>query len=132
MNLKLDNLKKWSPRFKTQKSVDKFGRKFEMELLSCEERTFVINRGYEVKYCKIMPQGNVVPHREGDLPAVIYNKINKEQYYIDGVRHRMNGPAIVTPTVESYYINGIPYAKEVYYNDTEAILDRMNLIDEDE
>ena len=90
----------------------------------------LFNSRGEIKYYKIMPEGNVVPHRIGG-PAVIYTKSKKEQYFVNGIRHREDGPAIVTPTIKSYYIKGVPYNKNVYYNDTEAILNRMDLLEEE-
>lgn len=44
-------------------------------------------------------------HRDGDLPALICNAGQKE-WYKNGLRHRDNGPAVISTTQESYYKYG--------------------------
>jgi hypothetical protein len=52
-----------------------------------------------------------LPNREGDLPALIDNKENYKEYWIDGKRSRLGGPAIEHGSLDSgkyryeYYID---------------------------
>ena len=46
------------------------------------------------------PKGLMKPHRPNGLPAIVYLNGN-ESYYEYGLRHRVDGPAVV------YYLEGV-------------------------
>jgi hypothetical protein len=58
-------------------------------------------------------------HRDGDLPALIHRgKLN--EYYQDGRRHRVNGPAMEWlqldgENLEGWYLNGKEYRTEALH-----------------
>ena len=52
-------------------------------------------------------------HRDGDKPAVIYADGTLE-WFINGIRHRVTGPAAVNPNKKhEYWIDGVEITKEV-------------------
>ena len=46
-------------------------------------------------------------HRDNGKPAILNTSSNRKEYYVDGKRHRIDGPAFVCDAIEAYYVNDV-------------------------
>ena len=56
---------------------------------------------------------NALIHREGG-PAVIYH-FGRKEWFLKGTRHREDGPAIESGEKKVYYLHGIEYTKDKWW-----------------
>jgi hypothetical protein len=54
-------------------------------------------------------------HRENDKPACVFPSQNIYEYFVDGRRHRRNGPAVETPLFSEYWIDGNVIPEFLYW-----------------
>lgn len=84
------------------KSVGPLTRLTHNGVLHCDTGPAVFNA--DLSYQEFWINGR--RHREGGQPALIDTRNHREEYWENDKRHRLNGPAIIAPGGERYWIEG--------------------------
>lgn len=84
------------------KSVGPVTRLTHNSVLHCDTGPAVFNE--DLSYQEFWINGR--RHREGGLPALIDTRNRREEYWENDKRHRLNGPALIAPGGERYWVEG--------------------------